>query len=86
MAIKKAEGSIIKALSKRIVEAQRKIRILDHVKWDQSVKQEFFRHKGKRLPNVDKNYYHKHPLPFLADDKVEEFRGILRDTHNQMGE
>jgi hypothetical protein len=31
---KKPELSIIKALSTRIVEAQRQIRILDQVKWD----------------------------------------------------
>jgi len=86
MAIKKSEGAIIKGLSKRIVEAQRKIRILDQVKWDDTISEEFFRHKTKRMPKVDENYYHQRTLPFLAADKVEEFRGILRDAHNQMGE
>ncbi|PJD93074.1 MAG: flavohemoglobin expression-modulating QEGLA motif protein [Legionella sp.] len=86
MAIKKSEGAIIKGLSKRIVDAQRRIRILDQVKWDDTIRQEFFRHKTKRMPKVDENYYQKNPLPFLAVDKVEEFRGILRDAHNQMGE
>lgn len=86
MAIKKSEGAIIKGLSKRIVEAQRKIRILDQVKWDDTISEAFFRYKTKRMPKVDENYYHQRPLPFLAADKVEEFRGILRDAHNQMGE
>ncbi|MCX7091336.1 MAG: flavohemoglobin expression-modulating QEGLA motif protein [Legionellales bacterium] len=86
MTIKTEEGSIIKALSKRIVEAQRPIRILDQVKWDDTVKREFFRHKAKRLPNVDLHYYEKHPLPFEPNDKIEEFRGILRDAYNQLGE
>lgn len=38
---------IIQELSQRIVEAQRQIRILDSIKWDESVKQEFFKFKGK---------------------------------------
>ena len=33
---------IVRELSQRIVEAQRKIRILDSIKWDDSVKKEFF--------------------------------------------
>lgn len=86
MTIKAAEGSIIRALSERIVEAQRPIRILDQVKWDDKIRQDFFRHKTKRLPNVDQHYYKKHPLPFSTEDKIEEFRAILRDTYNQLGE
>ncbi|MCR9192093.1 MAG: flavohemoglobin expression-modulating QEGLA motif protein [Gammaproteobacteria bacterium] len=86
MAIKKSEGAIIKALSKRIIEAQRSIRILDMVKWDDSIRQDFFYHKGKRMPHVDHNYYKNRVMPFVAKEKIEEFRGILRDTHNQMGE
>lgn len=86
MTFKAAEGSIIRALSKRIVEAQRQIRILDQVKWDDAVKRDFFRHKASRLPNVDKHYYKNRPLPFDATEKIEEFRAILRDAYNQMGE
>ena len=86
MTIKIEEGSIIRALSKRIVEAQRPIRILDQVKWDHNVERDFFRHKAKRLPNVNVEYYEKHPLPFDPNDKIEEFRGILRDAYNQLGE
>jgi uncharacterized protein (TIGR02421 family) len=85
MAIKKAEEqAIIRALSKRIVEAQRKIRILDQVKWDDSVKKNFFYHKAKQLPPIDASYYK--PLPFDPKEKMEEFRAILRDTQNQLGE
>ena len=86
MTIKTEEGSIIKALSKRIVEAQRPILILDQLKWDDTVKRDFFRHTPKRLPTVDLHYYEKHPLPFEPNDKIEEFRGILRDAYNQLGE
>lgn len=86
MPIKTEEGSIIRALSKRIVEAQRPIRILDQVKWDDKIKHDFFHHKTKRLPPVDVHYYEKRPLPYDVNDKIEEFRAILRDAYNQMGE
>lgn len=77
---------IIQELSQRIVEAQRKIRILDSIKWDETVKQEFFKAKGKKLPIVDKAYYDKKPLPFDVKEKHEEFRLILRDAQNQLGQ
>jgi uncharacterized protein (TIGR02421 family) len=77
---------IIQELSQRIVDAQRKIRILDSIKWDEGIKKEFFKHKGQRLPVVDKEYYEKKPLPFNVHDKQEEFRLILRDAQNQLGQ
>lgn len=77
---------IIQELSQRIVEAQRQIRILDSIKWDESVKQEFFKYKGERLPAVNKEYYDNKPLPFNVHDKQEEFRIILRDAQNQLGQ
>ncbi|MFJ1269755.1 flavohemoglobin expression-modulating QEGLA motif protein [Legionella lytica] len=77
---------IIQELSKRIVDTQRKIRILDSIKWDEGIKKEFFKHKGQRLPTVDKDYYEKKPLPFNVHDKQEEFRLILRDAQNQLGQ
>lgn len=80
------ELAIIQELSQRIVEAQRQIRILDSIKWDESIKKEFFKHKGQRLPEVNKEYYDKKPLPFNVQDKQEEFRIILRDAQNQLGQ
>jgi len=77
---------IIQELSQRIVEAQRKIRILDSIKWDDSIRQDFFKNKGQKLPAVDKDYYAKKPLPFDVHEKQEEFRLILRDGQNQLGQ
>ena len=80
------ELPIIQELSKRVVDAQRQIRILDAIKWDDSIRQDFFKHKGKKLPAVDTAYYEKKGLPFNAVDKQEEFRLILRDAQNQLGQ
>lgn len=87
MSIEDDDGlAVIQDLSRRIVEAQSQIRILDSIKWDESIKQDFFKHKGKRLPAVDESYYQKRPLPFDAHEKQEEFRLILRDAQNHLGQ
>jgi uncharacterized protein (TIGR02421 family) len=86
MTIDTVEAAFIQTLSQRIVEAQSNIRILDSIKWDDSIKQDFFRHKGKRQPAVNTAYYESRPLPFNAQEKQEEFRLILRDTQNQLGQ
>ena len=77
---------IIQALSKRIVEAQSQIRILDSIKWDESIKQDFFAKNAESLPAVDEANYQNRPLPFDAHEKQEEFRLILRDAQNQLGQ
>ncbi len=86
MSMKAKELTVIQDFSKRIVEAQRKIRILDLIKWDDSIKKQFFKAKGKELPAVDTAYYQNKPLPFDAKEKMEEFRLILRDAQNQLGQ
>ncbi|WP_133127981.1 flavohemoglobin expression-modulating QEGLA motif protein [Legionella nagasakiensis] len=86
MSERETEFAVIQELSRRIVEAQSKIRILDCIKWDEAIREDFFQHKGKKLPAVDEAYYQKRPLPFDANEKMEEFRLILRDTQNQLGQ
>ncbi|KTD66162.1 flavohemoglobin expression-modulating QEGLA motif protein [Legionella spiritensis] len=81
-----AEAEIIKGLSQRLVEAQRQIRILDSIKWDESIKQDFFKHKAQKLPEVDREYYLGKPLPYDVAEKQEEFRSILRDSINELGQ
>lgn len=80
------EQKIIHKLSIRLKKAQKKIRILDCIKWDESISRQFFKHKGGSLPAVNAAYYEKHPLPFDPEAKKEEFRAILRDAENQLGE
>lgn len=86
MSTESKELSVIQDISQRLVEAQRSIRILDSIKWDDSVRQDFFQNKGQRLPKVDKAYYDKRPLPFQVENKLDEFRMILRDAQNQLGQ
>ena len=85
MSVDESELKVIQELSARLVDAQSSIRILDSIKWDDSIRQDFFRHKGQQIPAVDKNYYMSKALPFDANEKQEEFRLIVRDANNQLG-
>jgi uncharacterized protein (TIGR02421 family) len=76
----------IRALSDRLVEAQRPIRILDAITWDDSIERCFFARGGRELPPVTSEYYHSRPLPFDPEAKIEELHGIERDVRRQLGD
>lgn len=75
----------IKAISERIVEAQKPIRILDAVKWDSKVESQLRKSKYRELPKVDAEYYRSLPLSFDPKKKIEEFAEIARDVDAQLG-
>ncbi|WP_313516109.1 flavohemoglobin expression-modulating QEGLA motif protein [Pseudomonas sp.] len=77
---------IIRTLSDRIVEAQTPIRVLDAVKWDESIRQGFFDGGCKRLPAVDRAYYEARPLGFDGAAKKLELQNIERDITRQLGQ
>ncbi len=86
MTMQAAELESIQELSQRIIDAQRSIRILDLIKWDDSIKQDFFKHKCQKLPAVNEKYYQNKPLPFDPHEKTNEFRLIMRDSQNKFGQ
>jgi uncharacterized protein (TIGR02421 family) len=76
----------VRALSERIVQAQNPIRILDAIKWDDSVREAFFKAKCRELPVVDRDYYLRQPLEFDAETKKLEFQNIERDITRELGQ
>lgn len=81
------EQATIHKLSERIVLAQKPLRILDAIKWDQHTKADFFKSKAKKLPQVNKEYYQlRHPLPYDPDIKMTEFYDIERDIKRLLGD
>jgi uncharacterized protein (TIGR02421 family) len=76
----------VRELSDRIVQAQREIRVLDAVQWDDSILQGFMAADGKELPRVDREYYQSRALPFNIDAKIEELREIERDIAARLGQ
>jgi uncharacterized protein (TIGR02421 family) len=75
---------IIHRLSDRIVEAQSPIRILDAIKWEDSVERKFFADGCSRQPEVAAAYYP--PLPYDADELRDTFRRIRDDIFKELGE
>ena len=76
----------IRTLSDRIVLAQTPIRVLDAVKWDDSIRQGFLKAKGKAMPAVDRDYYLGRPLAFDSAAVKSEFQNIERDITRQLGQ
>ncbi len=74
-------------LSERIVAAQKPIRILDSLKWDNSIEEAFLRSKGKKLPLINSDYYRQNnPLAFDPEEKKEEFHDIDRNIRRKLGQ
>src|SRR5579862_8622283 len=77
----------IRELSERIVLAQKPIRILDALKWDDEVEAYFFKHKCKKLPPVNYEYYlEKNPITFDPHKKIEEFHDIDHSIRRKLGQ
>jgi len=76
----------LRELSDRIVAAQKPIRILDHIKWEPSIQEEFFKNGGRELPKVDRAYYEARSLGFDPVKKRQEFHEIERDVTRLLGQ
>ena len=82
----KGDAKLIHGLSERIVKAQKPIRILDAIKWDESVEHAFFAKNAEHLPHVDERYYDRNPLSFDPALLRQEFYGIERDIKCTLGQ
>ncbi len=78
--------TLVRGLSDRLVEAQRPIRILDAIKWDDDIERAFFDKGCRELPPVARDYYLSRPLPFDTEKKLDELYTIERDIRRQLGE
>src|SRR5271167_1967889 len=81
-----AYETLVRGLSDRLVEAQRPIRILDAINWDDDTERTFFEQGCRELPLVTRDYYLQRPLPFDPELKLHEFHLIERDIRRQLGE
>jgi uncharacterized protein (TIGR02421 family) len=79
--------AVIHTLSQRLVRAQKPIRVLDAVQWDESIKTQFFAARCAKLPLLDADYYQRHrPLRFTIDHKREELHALERDIMRSLGQ
>jgi uncharacterized protein (TIGR02421 family) len=77
---------LVAQLAERIVEGQKPIRVLQALRWDDGVEEQFLRSKQRELPQVDAEYYAHVDLGFDVRSKVEEFETIARDIERVLGE
>ncbi|BFM20988.1 flavohemoglobin expression-modulating QEGLA motif protein [Gilvimarinus japonicus] len=76
----------LKTLSDQLVELQRPIRILDAIKWPIEAQERFFAAGGKRLPDIGRDFYERHPLTFDRHKLTEAFRELDREVVRQLGQ
>jgi hypothetical protein len=76
----------LKELSDRLVFLQKPIRILNAVKWDDNIKEDFLAHKGKKSPAITKDYYTNNPLNFDARDLCENIIALEQQLHKKLGQ
>jgi uncharacterized protein (TIGR02421 family) len=69
-----------------IVRAQKPIRILDAIKWDDDIARRLIENRFTKLPAVGPRYYERNPLPFRPQAKIEEFEGIKRRVQKLLGD
>jgi len=75
----------VRALSDRLVAAQRPLRVLDAVRWGDDVEHAFFAAGARRLPPVGRDYYADRPLPFDPDGKRRELLDLESDVRRRLG-
>ena len=76
----------IRRFSDRLVEAQRPIRVLDAIKWDDTIEKAFFAAGCRQQPPVTRDYYGRRPLPFDPESKRQELLAIEDDVCHQLGD
>jgi uncharacterized protein (TIGR02421 family) len=79
-------STTVRELSDRVVAAQKRIRILDAVKWDDGIREAFFASKCSEQPPVDPAYYDRRPLGYEVGDARKEFAAIDADISSRLGE
>lgn len=75
----------VRALSDAIVEAQQPIRVLNAIKWDDEVRDEFFAHGAAEQPKVDADWYARRELGFDTDAVRDAFYDIELRINTSLG-
>ncbi len=77
---------IVAQIAMRIVEAQKPIRVLQAIRWDNGVEEQFRKTKFRELPKVDAAYYDAVDLGFDPRAQAAIFEEIARDVDRDLGE
>ena len=80
------DRAVVRELSDRIVAAQKPIRVLGAINWDDAIKKDFFAAGFKEQPKIDAEYYQRHEMRLLPDETRAELAAIAADVPNLLGE
>jgi hypothetical protein len=75
----------LKALSTRLVQLQRPIRILDAIKWPTEIETRFRAAGGRELPALDADFYQRQKLGFDPDTVFRALTDLKSDIRRQLG-
>jgi uncharacterized protein (TIGR02421 family) len=76
----------LRELSDRLVKAQKPIRILDAINWDDGVQRTVIDGRFRKPPKIDADYYlEKKPLGFKPADKMAEIEDIKNGIESTIG-
>lgn len=75
----------LRILNDRIVAAQRPLRVLDAIHWDESIAAAFFARGGRDFPPVTSATYSHQRLHFDPTTKDDELRAITADIDRWLG-
>lgn len=73
----------LRHFSQRLIAAQRSIRPLEAIQWDEQVERQFLACGGRELPKISRDDYR--PLPFDPDQKQMELQDLERDVLRALG-
>ena len=77
----------VRELSDRLVEAQRPLRVLNAIQWDESVGREFIEGGCRAMPPIGPEWYAaRRPLGFDPERKRDEFADLERDIVRRLGQ
>lgn len=80
------DRQVVRELSDRIVDAQKPIRVLNAINWDDSVKEEFFAAGFKEQPRIDTEYYQQRDMRLDPDETRAELARIVADIPDRLGD
>ncbi len=75
----------VRAISDAIVDAQGPVRILNAIKWDDQVRDEFFASGCRSQPSIDASWYAERDLGFDLDETRERFLDLELGINASLG-
>lgn len=78
------DREVVRELSDRIVHAQKPIKVLGAINWDDNIKKRFFDSGFTEQPAVDRDYYQSRPIRLNADKTRAELVDIEAEVERKL--